>query len=199
MVLFNAAEADRSQLEGWFTKAMDDHVRDVAAVTGMIETQKNGLRTMVENDRGVTNSILHSMGIEDNLKRACFIFHFSVENPYSFLLNQTWGEYHEKKFMEKLNVEYDSYESVGGGFVAKMGDEIFSSMVRRAKGRLTYKKLGLNVRCNKDMVIKKNTGPAVRGNNFKYYLRMGGPETFEVSSAWSLFMKFERNLYVQIH
>lgn len=148
----------------------------------MIETQKNGIRSAVENDHGVTNSILNSMGLEENLKRACFIFHYAFESPYKFLFSKSWAEYHEQIFMQKMNVEYhsgDREKEVGP--VARLGDDLFAAMVKRAKGRLSYKHhLSVNVRFNKEMVIKESIGPSTRGSNFKYYLKLGGVDTVEV-------------------
>ena len=71
----------------------------------MVSYMDNGNPMTIDNHKGVGNSLKKDHKA-DNLKRACFMLHYSANNAYQSLFSKSLCQYHAEKFMESINVRY---------------------------------------------------------------------------------------------
>jgi hypothetical protein len=151
-ITYNKVLDDRKLITDWFAEELQEHIRAAAEVTGMNTNTSSGNPVQILNDIGVSNS-LRSDGTEENVKRACFIFHYAPNNPYQLFCSQSLIQKLEVEFMQRLGAEYEG--AVTGnqvkGCVYKLGIRIWNNITSNTKSRLASKNIKFIARPPKGM------------------------------------------------
>jgi hypothetical protein len=126
-------------VEIWYQEKLEEHVRDVARVTGMTTTSVNGNIIAVEDTAGVSRSLIRD-GSEENIMRACFMFHYAMYHAYRHLFCKDLVLCMEAPIMDRMNVEYTTTthkELMRKGCVARLGAKTFNRTVSNMKSKIT--------------------------------------------------------------
>jgi hypothetical protein len=166
-LVFRQVVYDRSRVEELFNNRMEEHVRDAAAVTGMTYLMLNGNRVIAEDTNGIFKSLKGDASLE-NIKRACFIFHYSTDNPYFQLYHQSMFTYAEEKIMQILKVQYPAHTKQDG-CIAKLGAKSFNTLTSNLKKRAN-KQLGITFNLKLPRDAPDQPPPPKNRNKFSYYI-----------------------------
>lgn len=172
-VLYNKVTEDRKTIHDWYTEELQEHIRAAAEVTGMIVITSNGNPVKVTNDQGVCQS-LRKDGSEANVKRACFIFHYSPNNAYTIFSTSSLVHKLETEFMDRLGIEYQQIEEERflKGCVSQFGNKIWNNITTNTKTKVGNKNVKFNQRQQRGSgAANKNGYTSSRGANFKYRIK----------------------------
>ena len=134
-------ENSREQMREIYKDLINEHIKECARITGMIQVAGIGTVIPVEDKDSVARSLLANPD-DANIKRACFIIYHS-NLAYKYLYSMPMPEYHEKTVMDAMNITYDMSEKDSGhGCVAKYGRGIWNqakdTMKRTAKKMVEF-------------------------------------------------------------
>ena len=173
-VIYNKVVEDRKTIHSWYTEEFQEHIRAAAEVTKLRETTSNGNPVKVTNDQGVCQS-LSKDGSEANVKRACFIFHYSPNNAYKLFPSTSLVLLKlEAEFMDRLGVQYEQLEEdrLLKGCVSQFGNKIWNNITTNTKTKIGNKNIKFNQRQKKGAgKAEKSEYSSFRGLNFIYRIK----------------------------
>ena len=166
---FHAVCDARHEVEQFFRRQICDHIQACARVVGMIAQMTNGNPTVV-GDSATMGTSLRNDWTPLNIKRACFVLHFSINNSYLSLFKETFYQQMERKFMTETNTKYSGCPvSSSGGCINGMGSKVMNSIKWTLEKNLDNLPVRFSVRKPKGWTLGEfNGGGKDRANNQFY-------------------------------
>lgn len=158
----------------WYNNAGEQYLLEAARVTGTFGVRSDGTQVRETDSHGLGEAIVDSSDYELSAKRACFILHYAINNPYEQVFDKKWQALYEETFMAALNVTYsrENNES-SSGCVELLGRNIYDLLQKRVKASMLYRSVTISPRVPKNYYkepMERNT----RGKYFSYYVKLPG-------------------------
>ena len=167
---YHAVNHARNEVVEFYHRHLCYHIEACAGVVGMIATMTNMNPTQVADSNTIGNSLRADWSAL-NVKRACFIFHFSLNNSYLSVFEETFSQKMERKFLVETNTVYSGFAvSNTTGCIAQLGSKTLNSVKWTVERNLKDLPVKFSVRKPKDWTLGEFTGNNKGRLNNQYYV-----------------------------
>ena len=159
-VYIGRCEHDKTLVKTKTDLRLEEHYKMASLIAGIEYTGKHAAQErLCFNHGGVGMSLLQDNS-PANVKKVCWLLHYSTSNAYTGLFGMPMGEYIEASVMDSMNVKYEEEEKEGeesdtnlgcvGTYCSQRINNFRSNIKERAK-KSNEKKTSIQVNLPKDV------------------------------------------------
>jgi hypothetical protein len=145
-----ACEDDKNRVKLEFDRMLEGHYKLASKIAGIVYYPRNtARRSECHNQQGVAQSLIKDCS-GTNIKKVCWLLHYSTNNVYTGLFGMAMGEYCEAAVMRDCMVKYEE------GINTDEGSEEKEEEVRRGCVGIYCNQRINNFRSNLKERVRKN-------------------------------------------